>query len=62
MANSAIVSSVAKKMGNTSTMSSNRAYSNRKSRKDKYGDSTSKSVGRVCTLVGPTCYGGKLGK
>jgi len=50
----ATVSSLAKKTGGLSTVGTDRAYSDGRSREDKYRDGMLKSVGRICTLE-PIC-------
>ena len=52
----ATASSLAKKMRDSSIADSNRTCSNRRSRKNKHGNSISKSVGRVYTMQ-PSCNG-----
>ena len=61
MATVAIVSSLAKKTGGSSTVDTDRACSNRRSRKNEYSNSMPESVGRVCTSQ-PICYGCEQGK
>ena len=60
MATVSIASSLAKKTEGSSTADTNRACSNRRSRKNEYNNSMPKSTGRVCTSQ-PIYYGYEQG-
>jgi len=60
MAVVATVSNLAEK-ARDSTEGANRAYTNGRSREDKYSNSISKPTDRVCTLTRFICYGCGLG-
>jgi len=57
----AMVSSLAKEAGGTSTAGSNRICSDERSREDEYSDGMPKSEGRVHSTQ-PICHGCGLGK
>jgi len=62
MAINSTASSLAKEIRGFIIAGPNRASSNGRSGKNKYGNSTSELVGRVYTSVRPICYGSRLRK
>ena len=59
IATDAIALKLAKKARSSSTVDTNKACSNRKSRENKYSNGTSESASRIWALIQSICYKGR---